>query len=54
MPKQVYFTDSNNDKELLQQIEAFRQAQNLPSFIEAVRVLCKNGLRICDVVKNLK
>lgn len=45
MSKQVCFTENGN--ELTMQIEAFRKAQVLPSFIEAVRALCKNGLRIC-------
>lgn len=52
MSKQVRFTE--NDKELLKQIEALQKAQELPSFVEAVRRLCKNGLRMSDVVKNLK
>ena len=52
MPKKVSFTD--NDKELTEQIQAFQKSQNLPSFVEAVRKLCKNGLHMSDVVKNLK
>lgn len=52
MSKQVCFTDK--DAELVKQIEAFRKAQNIPSFVEAVRQLCKYGLSMSDVVKNLK
>lgn len=51
MPKQVCFIDS--DKELLKEIETFQKVQELPSFIEAIRRLCKNGLLMSDVVKNL-
>lgn len=52
MSKNVSFTD--NDKELVKQIQAFQKSQNLPSFIEAVRRLCKNGLHLSSVVKDLK
>lgn len=50
--KQVTFTD--NDKELVNQIEEFQKAKNLRHFVEAVRVLCKEGLRMSDIVKNLR
>ena len=49
---QVSFTD--NDKELVAQIKIFQKLQGLPSFVAAVRLLCKNGLHMSDVVKNLK
>ena len=52
MSKQVYFTDK--DKELIWQIEAFREAQGLSSFVEAVRRLCKYGLGMNSIVKNPK
>ena len=52
MAQGITFTD--NDKELIQQIKAFQKAQGLPSFTAAVRLLCKNGLHMSDVVKNLK
>lgn len=52
MTKQITFTDK--DEELVDQIAKFQKQQELPSFIAAVRLLCKNGLRMSDVVKNLK
>lgn len=52
MTQIVKFIES--DEELIQQIKAFQKAQELPSFVAAVRLLCKNGLRMSDVVKNLK
>jgi len=52
MAQGVTFTD--NDKELIKQIKAFQKSQGLPSFVAAVRLLCTNGLRMSDVVKNLK
>ena len=52
MSKKISFTDK--DKELIKLIQLFQKEQELPSFIEAVRRLCKNGLRMSDVVKNLK
>ena len=53
MPMQISLVD-NKDKELIEQIKAFQKAQELPSCVAAVRVLCKNGLRMCDVVKTIK
>lgn len=44
MTRGISFTD--NDKEL--------KAQNLPHFVEAVRVLCKSGLSMRNVVKGLQ
>lgn len=52
MSKKVTFID--NDQELIDKIRAFQKAQKLPSFVEAVRRLCENGLSMSDVVKNLK
>ena len=52
MCKKISFTDK--DKELVEQIQAFQRAQELPSFVAAVRKLCENGLQISDMVKNLK
>ena len=52
MIKQVSFTDK--DKILVSEIKAFQDSQGLATFIDAVRILCKNGLRMSDVVKNLK
>lgn len=50
----IHVTFIDNDKELIQQITTFQKTQELPSFVAAVRLLCKNGLRMSDVVKNLK
>lgn len=52
MGKQISFTD--NDEELIKEIKKFQKAQDIKYFVEAVRILCKNGLRMSDVVKNLK
>lgn len=52
MAKSISFTD--NDKELIEEIRKFQKAQNLPHFVEAVRVLCKSGLSMCNVVKGLQ
>lgn len=52
MIKHITFT--NNDADLVKKIEAFQKAQNLPSFVEAVRKLCQNGLHMTEVVRNLK
>ena len=52
MCKKISFTD--NDKELVKQIQAFQKSQGLSSFVAAVRKLCENGLHISDMVKNLK
>ena len=52
LSQHVMFTD--NDEELIKQIKAFQQTQGIRHFVEAVRLLCKNGLRMIDVVKNLK
>lgn len=52
MSKHLSFND--NDKELVQKIREFQKAQELPHFVDAVRLLCKNGLKISDMVKNLK
>ena len=52
MAKCISFTD--NDQELIKEIQEFQKAQNLPHFVEAVRVLCKNSLRMSNVVKGLQ
>ena len=52
MSKRLTFTD--NDKELIEEIQLFQKEQKLPSFIEAVRRLCENGLSMNNVVKNLR
>lgn len=52
MAKGISFTDS--DKELIEEIRKFQEAQNLPHFVEAVRVLCKSSLRMSNIVKGLQ
>ena len=52
MTRGISFTD--NDKELIEEIRKFQKAQNLPHFVEAVRVLWKSGLSMCNVVKGLQ
>lgn len=42
MGKKIEFRD--NDKELLEEIEKYRQENKIKSFIEAVRQLCRGGL----------
>ena len=49
MTKQVTFGEK--DSELIQKISDF---QKLPSFIEAVRVLCEKGLQINELIKSTK
>lgn len=52
MSKQIKFTD--NYEELIEEIQQFQKEQKLPSFVEAVRRLCSNGLSMSNVVRNLK
>lgn len=52
MSKKVSFGEK--DLELIQKIEDFQKTQELPSFVEAVRVLCKKGLQVRELVKNVK
>lgn len=52
MPRQVSFRPK--DSELVKKIEEFQKIQELPSFIEAIRILCKNGLQANEFIKNVK
>lgn len=52
MAKGMSFTDK--DSELVKKIEKFQHTQELPSFTEAVRVLCEKGLAMSDVMQALK
>lgn len=52
MAKQMTFGDK--DAELVKRIAEFQKAQELPTFIAAVRALCESGLGISHVVKRLK
>lgn len=49
MAKQVKF--GGKDLELVKRIEDFQKEQKLPSFIEAVRVLCEKGLQVNELMK---
>lgn len=52
MTKRITFGDK--DEELVKEIWAFQESQNLPHFVDAVRVLCRNGLRMSNIVKGLQ
>jgi hypothetical protein len=52
MAKQVAFGEK--DSELIRKIKIFQKKQKLPSFIEAVRILCEKGLQVNDLVKDIK
>lgn len=52
MSKKVTFAEK--DSELIKKIEDFQKAQELQAFVEAVRVLCKKGLQVSELVKNVK
>lgn len=42
------------DRELVKKIEEYQKIQELPSFVEAVRILCKKGLQVNELVKNTR
>ena len=42
MGKQILFND--NDKSLIEKIQAYREEKEIKSFVEAVRQLCRAGL----------
>ena len=42
MGKQIAFT--NQDKDLIEKIQVYQKEQNIKSFVEAVRQLCRSGL----------
>ena len=46
MSKQIKFNDSDGDVELIQKITEYQKAHGLPSFIAAVRKLCKDAIEI--------
>ncbi len=48
MSKQATFAEK--DSELIKKIETYQRTQQLPSFIEAVRSLCKKGLQINELI----
>lgn len=52
MAKQVTFGE--RDLELIKKIETYQKEQGLPSFIEAVRILCKKGLQVNELISKNK
>ena len=52
MSKGVTFGEK--DSELIQKIEVYKKAEELPTFVEAVRILCKKGLQTNEFIKNIK
>lgn len=49
MGKGINFTE--NDNKLIKHIEDYQKANELPSFVSAVRELCKTALKIKEVIK---
>lgn len=49
MSKGVSFTE--NDEELIKQIEQYQKSCGLPSFISAVRKLCGDALELKKIIK---
>lgn len=47
--KSIRFTEK--DKALIEKIEAYRKERRLPTFIEAVRVLCSDALEFKKIAK---
>ncbi len=46
MGKQVNFKDSDDDKKLVAEIIEYQKAHGLPSFISAIRKLCRDALAV--------
>lgn len=46
MAKHLIFNDTDEDKKLVDEIKDYQKAHGLPSFISAVRKLCKDALVI--------
>lgn len=46
MSKQIKFTDSDGDMELIKKITEYQKAHGLSSFIAAVRKLCNDAIQI--------
>ncbi|MBQ2753623.1 MAG: hypothetical protein IJF29_05850 [Firmicutes bacterium] len=51
MPKQLRFTDSDEDKDLIKDILEYQKDQGISSFIGAVRKLCKDALTFKKITK---
>lgn len=49
MSKNVTFGEK--DSELIKKIEIYQKEQRLPSFVEAVRILCGKGLQVNELFK---
>lgn len=52
MKKHLVFLE--DDEELVKEIKAYQKQHDLPSFIEAVRRLCKSGISMDDMMKKAK
>lgn len=52
MSKQITFREK--DLELIRKITNFQENQKIPSFVEAVRILCEKGLQVSELVKDIK
>lgn len=52
MSKSVTFAEK--DLELVRKIEEYQKKAELPSFVEAVRILCKKGLQVNELVKDIR
>ena len=49
MTKYAVFNDSTEDKSLVEQIMQYQKAHGLPSFISAVRKLCRDALAVAKI-----
>ena len=52
MTKKVTFGE--RDLELIKKIETYQKGRGLPSFIEAVRILCNKGLKFNELISENK
>lgn len=44
-----HITFGEKDLELIQKIKIFQKEQEIPTFIEAVRILCKKGIQVTEL-----
>lgn len=49
MSKRITFGEK--DLALIKKIETYQKEQGFPSFVEAVRTLCKKGLQVNELIK---
>jgi hypothetical protein len=52
MSKGVTFGEK--DKKLIEDIEEYQKLHQISTFVEAVRVLCKSGLKVNELINNAK